>query len=99
MHLASYIAFKNARKVFIERRANWSQRQTICQFFLKANRIRVDEARLAKNVGSAFDTIFGHGHDSKCREGEQNKDVKGNNARGDSKDDDSDDDVEEKKTA
>ena len=56
--------------------------------------------RLAKNVGSAFETIFGHGEDTKCSsKDEQKKDVKGNNVNGDSKDDDSDDDVEEKKTA
>ena len=56
--------------------------------------------RLAKNVGSAFETIFGHGEDSKrSTKDERKRDVKGNNAKGDSKDDDSDDDVEEKKTA
>ncbi len=57
--------------------------------------------RLAKNVGTAFETIFGHGEDSKSSSSkdEQKKDVKGINAKGDSKDNDFDDNVEEKKTA
>ncbi len=55
--------------------------------------------RLAKNVGSAFETIFGHGEDSKAGKDDKKKDGKGNDAKADSKYDESDDDVEEKKTA
>ncbi|KAL3810473.1 hypothetical protein ACHAXA_010167 [Cyclostephanos tholiformis] len=55
--------------------------------------------RLAKNVGSAFDTIFGNGENSQGSKDVKKKDSKGNNGKVDSKDDDSDDDLEEKKTA
>ena len=49
--------------------------------------------------GSAFETIFGHGEDSRGRKDEEKKDGNKSDAKADSKDNESDDDVEEKKTA